>query len=153
VTSRRHRNRSEGRRRASGQVLVEFAVVAFLSLILLLSIVEISRMTLVYTTVANAARAGARYAIVHGGTRTGSGVDGPSGPAQNPAQVVTVVRNFASAGLLSTGNLVITVHYPGASNAPGQLVSVPVVYPYDPLTTYFPLRVRLGSTSQGVVAF
>jgi len=153
VTSRRHRNRSEGRRRASGQVLVEFAVVAFLSLILLLSIVEISRMTLVYTTVANAARAGARYAIVHGGTRTGSGVDGPSGPAQNPAQVVTVVRNFASAGLLSTGNLVITVNYPGASNAPGQLVSVTVVYPYDPLTTYFPLRVRLGSTSQGVVAF
>ncbi|HYV61739.1 MAG TPA: TadE/TadG family type IV pilus assembly protein, partial [Bryobacteraceae bacterium] len=74
---------------------MEFAVVAFLSLILLLSIVEISRMTLVYTTVANAARAGARYAIVHGGTRTGSGVDGPSGPAQNPAQVVTVVRNFA----------------------------------------------------------
>jgi Flp pilus assembly protein TadG len=132
---------------------VEFAVVAFLSLILLLSIVEISRMTLVYTTVANAARAGARYAIVHGGTRTGSGVDGPSGPAQNPAQVVTVVRNFASAGLLSTGNLVITVNYPGASNAPGQLVSVTVVYPYDPLTTYFPLRVRLGSTSQGVVAF
>jgi len=153
VTSCRNRNRSEGRRRASGQVLVEFAVVAFLSLILLLSIVEISRMTLVYTTVANAARAGARYAIVHGGTRTGSGVDGPSGPAQNPAQVVTVVRNFASAGLLSTGNLVITVNYPGASNAPGQLVSVTVVYPYDPLTTYFPLRVRLGSTSQGVVAF
>jgi len=153
VTSCRNRNRSEGRRRANGQVLVEFAVVAFLSLILLLSIVEISRMTLVYTTVANAARAGARYAIVHGGTRTGSGVDGPSGPAQNPAQVVTVVRNFASAGLLSTGNLVITVNYPGASNAPGQLVSVTVVYPYDPLTTYFPLRVRLGSTSQGVVAF
>ena len=153
MTSCRNRNRSEGRRRANGQVLVEFAVVAFLSLILLLSIVEISRMTLVYTTVANAARAGARYAIVHGGTRTGSGVDGPSGPAQNPAQVMTVVRNFASAGLLSTGNLVITVNYPGASNAPGQLVSVTVVYPYDPLTTYFPLRVRLGSTSQGVVAF
>jgi Flp pilus assembly protein TadG len=132
---------------------VEFALVAVLTLILLLSIVEISRMALVYTTVANAARAGARYAIVHGATRTGSGVDGPSGPATNPPEVVTVVQNFASAGLLSTGNLVITVSYPGASNAPGQLVSVTVVYPYDPLTTYFPLRVRLGSMSQGVVAF
>ena len=110
-------------------------------------------MALVYTTIANAARAGARYSIVHGGTRIGSGVDGPSGPAQNPAQVVTVVQNFASAGLLSTGNLIITVNYPGASNAPGQLVSVTVIYPYDPLTTYFPLRVRLGSMSQGVIAF
>jgi len=136
-----------------GQTLVEFSLVAFLCMVLLLSIVEISRMALVYTTVANAARAGARYSIVHGGTRTGSGVDGPSGPAQNPSQVLTVIRNFASAGLLTTSNLIITVDYPGASNAPGQPVSVTVIYPYDPLTTYFPLRVRLGSVSRGVIAF
>ena len=110
-------------------------------------------MALVYTTVANAARAGARYSIVHGGTRTGSGVDGPSGPAPNPAEVVTVIKNFASGGLLTTGNLIIAVNYPGASNAPGQQVSVSVIYPYDPLTTYFPLRVRLCSVSQGVIAF
>jgi len=136
-----------------GQTLVEFSLVAFLCMVLLLSIVEISRMALVYTTVANAARAGARYSIVHGGTRTGSGVDGPSGPAQNPGQVLTVIKNFASAGLLTTSNLIITVDYPGASNAPGQPVSVTVIYPYDPLTTYFPLRVRLGSVSRGVIAF
>jgi len=139
--------------RAGGQTLVEFALVAFLAVILLLSVVEIGRIALVYTTVANAARAGARYAIVHGATRTGSGVDGPSGPAGNPPEVVTVVRNFASAGLLAAGNLIITVNYPGASNAPGQRVSVTVIYPYDPLTTYFPLQVRLGSMSQGVIAF
>lgn len=144
---------SHRRRIRRGQTLVEFSLVAFLTIVLLLSIVEISRMVLVYTTVANAARAGARYAIVHGATRTGSGVDGPSGPTANPLQVVTVVRNFASAGLLSTGILVITVNYPGASNAPGQPVNVAVVYPYDPLTTYFPLRLRLGSLSQGVIAF
>jgi len=146
-----------GRRRddswVRGQTLVEFSLVAFLCMVLLLSVVEISRMALVYTTVANAARAGARYSIVHGGTRVGSGVDGPSGPAQNPDQVVTVIKNFASGGLLTPSNLIITVNYPGASNAPGQQVSVTVIYPYDPLTTYFPLRVRLGSVSQGVIAF
>jgi Flp pilus assembly protein TadG len=136
-----------------GQTLVEFSLVAFLSVMLLLSIVEISRMALVYTTVANAARAGVRYSIVHGGTRTGTGVDGPSGPAQNPSQVLTVIKNFASAGLLTTASLIITVNYAGASNAPGQPVSVTVIYPYDPLTAYFPLRVRLGSVSQGVIAF
>ena len=139
--------------RIRGQTLVEFSLVAFLSVILLLSIVEFSRMALVYTTIANAARAGSRYAIVHGATRTGTGIDGPSGPAQNPPQVVTVVKNFASAGLLSTNALIISVDYPGASNAPGQLVSVTVIYPYDPLTSYFSLRMRLGSVSQGVVAF
>jgi Flp pilus assembly protein TadG len=147
------RSNTDRRVHTRGQTLVEFSLVAFLSLILLLSIVEISRMALVYTTVANAARVGARYAIVHGATRTGSGVDAPSGPAQNPLQVVTVIKNFASAGLLSTSSLIITVDYPGASNDPGQLVSVTVIYPYDPLTAYFPLRVRLGSTSQGVIAF
>ena len=139
--------------RVKGQSLVEFSLIAFLSVIMLLSVVEISRMALVYTTVANAARAGARYAIVHGNLRSGSGVDGPSGPAQNPLQVVTVIKNFASAGLLDTNSLIITVNYPGASNAPGQLVAVTVIYPYDPFTTYFPLRVRLGTTSQGVITF
>jgi len=150
MTARARDDRREANR---GQTLVEFSLVAFLSVILLLSIVEISRMALVYTTVANAARAGARYSIVHGGTRTGSGVDGPSGPAQNPPQVVTVIQNFASAGLLSTGNLTISVDYLGGSNAPGQMVAVTVIYPYDPLTSYFPLRVRLGSVSQGVITF
>jgi hypothetical protein len=54
-------------------------------------------------------------------------------------------------GLLRQLDLVVA--YPGASNAPGQLVSVTVIYPYDPLTSYFPFRVRLGSMSQGVIAF
>lgn len=128
-------------------------MVALLTMILMLGIVEISRMVLVYVTVANAARAAARYASVHGATRSGSGADGPSGPGANPAQVVTVARNFASAGLLSTSNLIIAVSYPGGSNLPGQVVSVSVIYPYDPLTTYFPLRVRLGSISKGVIVF
>jgi hypothetical protein len=121
-----------------GQTLVEFSLVTFLTIILLLAVVEISRMVLVYTTVANAARAGARYAVVHGSDRTGGGADGPSGPGNNPAQVVTVIKNFASAG---------------ASNLPGQLLSVTVIYPYDPFTSYFPLRVRLGSVTQGVILY
>jgi hypothetical protein len=120
---------------------------------LVLSVVEIGRVVLVYSTVANAARAGVRYAIIHGGSRTGVGVDGPSGPGNNPAQVETVVRNFAGAGLLSQSRLIITIAYPAGSNAPGQRVNVTVVYPYDPFTTWLPLGVRLGSTTQGVIAF
>jgi hypothetical protein len=137
----------------AGQTLVEFSLVTFLTIILLLAVVEISRMVLVYTTVANAARAGARYAVVHGSDRTGGGADGPSGPGNNPTEVVTVIKNFASAGLLTTSNLIITVNYPGASNLPGQLLSVTVIYPYDPFTSYFPLRVRLGSVTQGVILY
>ena len=121
---------------------------------MVLGVVEMGRMVLVYTTVANAARAGARYAIVHGSSRVaGAGSTNASGPSSNPAQVLTVVTNFARAGMLTTSRLVITVAYPGSSNAPGQLVNVTVKYPYDPLTTWLPLRVNLGSTTQGVIAF
>jgi Flp pilus assembly protein TadG len=129
-------------------------VVAVLTAIMLLFIVEIGRMLLVYTTVANAARAGVRYATVHGSTRSaGATVDDASGPGDNPAQVVTVVKNFASGGLLSTSLLVVHVTYPGGSNAPGQYVTISVVYPYDPLITYFSKTLRLGSTTEGIIVF
>ena len=127
---------------------------AVLTVIMLLFVVEMGRMLLVYTTVANAARAGVRYAIVHGSTRsTGTTVDSASGPGNNPAQVLTVVKNFASGGLLTTSRLVVNVTYPGGSNAPGQYVKITVVYPYDPLTTYFSKTLRLGSATQGIIVF
>jgi Flp pilus assembly protein TadG len=151
VTGGAARSRLAGRR---GQGLIEFSVVTLLTVIMLLFVVEVGRMVLVFTTVANAARAGARYAVVHGSTRAaGTTVDSASGPGNDPAQVLTVVKNFASAGLLSTSLLVVHVTYPGASNAPGQIVNITAVYPYDPLTTYFSKTVRLGSASQGVIAF
>ena len=137
-----------------GQSLVEFSIVSLMVCILTLAAVEIGRMILVYTTVANAARAGVRYAVVHGSSRSaGAASSNASGPSSNPAQVLTVIEDFASAGLLTTSRLAITVTYPGASNAPGQLVNVTVSYPYDPLTTWLPLGVNLGSTTQGVIVF
>ena len=137
-----------------GQSLVEFSIVTFLTVLMLLFVVEMGRILLVYTTVANAAREGVRYAIVHGSTRaTGATLDSASGPGSNPAQVLTVIKNFASSGLLTPALLVVNVTYPGASNAPGQYVSVTVVYPYNPLTTYFSKTLRLGSAAQGIIVF
>ena len=138
----------------SGQELVEFSLAAFLTVIMLLFVVELGRMILISTTVANAARAGVRYAIVHGSTRAvGTTVNSASGPASNPAQVLTVISNFASAGPLTTSLLVVNVTYPGGSNAPGQSVNITVVYPYDPLTNYFSKTLRLGSAAQGVIVY
>ena len=145
-------------KREEGSSLLEFAFVAVLFIVVLLAVVEMARMILVYTTMAQAARAGARYAIVHGGERTGSGVDGPSGTACAPSsctQINTVVQNFASAGLLNTGDLTVTVAYPDGKNTVGSRVDVTVTYAYDPLVSYFGsiLNRTLGSTSEGVIAF
>ena len=73
------------RARRAGQTMVEFSVVAVLTAITLLFVVEIGRTVLVYTAVANAARAGVRYAVVHGSSRsTGRTVDSASRAGQQP---------------------------------------------------------------------
>ncbi len=140
--------------RRSGQSLVEFSLTAFLTSVTMLFVLEIGRMLLVYAAIADATHEGVRYAIVHGSSRaTGSAQNNASGPSSNPAQVVTVIDNFAGTGPLTISRLVISVTYPGSSNAPGQKVNVSVVYPYDPLVTYFPATLRLGSASQGVILY
>lgn len=138
----------------SGQSMVEFSLVCFMLSMVVLAFIDVGRMMLVYNAVANAARAGARYASVHGDSRaSGAGMSNASGPGNNPAQVVSVVTDFAASGAVNTAKLVVTVTYPGGSNAPGQLVAVTAKYPYDPLTTWLPLRVTLGSTTEGVIVF
>jgi Flp pilus assembly protein TadG len=134
-----------------GQTLIEFALVAFIFFIVIFAVIEMERMLLVYTTVANSARAGVRYAIVHGHDRTGSGANGPSTPTDY-SNVVNVVKNLAGVGALDTGKLTVTVNYIDGSNAPGSRISVKAVYPYDPFTA-LPLSVNLGSLSEGVITF
>jgi Flp pilus assembly protein TadG len=138
-----------------GSALVEFSLVVVMFVMVLVGVVELVRMVLVSTTIANAARAGARYASVHGhGRAGGTGADGESGPGNNPAQVITVVKGVARAGLVTLGDSNITVTY-SPSNAAGSTVTVKVVYTFDSLVPYFKtlLNARLGSTSQGVITF
>ncbi|MCU1248003.1 MAG: hypothetical protein JWQ49_1032 [Edaphobacter sp.] len=136
-----------------GSSLIEFALIAFMFVIVLTGVVEMGRMVLVYTTIANAARAGARYAIVHGADQTVS-PSGPGNPCTCPA-VKTVVKNFASAGLVNTSALTITVSYPNGDNKAGSPVAVKVMYTYDPFVNYFStlLNKSLGSTSQGIITY
>ncbi len=149
-------------RRRRGSSLVEFALVTFMLMLVIFAGIEFDRMVLVYTTVAEAARVGARYAIVHGCDRSGgSGADGASG-ATAFSQVQTVVQEYAATGALRTSRLTINVNYSAAqnftncsttdTNGVGSTVQVTVSYPYDPFTV-LPLSVNLYSTSTGIIAF
>jgi len=116
---------------------------------LLIGVVEIGRMLVVYTTIANAAREGTRYAIVHG-----------SDSAATVAQVKAVVTNYLNAGPTNGVTPTIGVRYGGTgcgtaatTATPGCNVTVSVTYPFAPLVSYFPLNVTLGSSSQGVIAY
>lgn len=136
--------RTDGRSRAGasrGQGVAEFALVAPLFFILLVGVFEAGRLVFTYEALSNAARAGARYAIVHGSNSTC-----PSGPMPgtlvntwDPAatNVKEAVRD-AAFGLVATGDFdELTVTYPEA-NARGDLVTVVVGYTYDPLLPLLP---------------
>ena len=120
--------RPRGRMRQRGAVMVEVTLVIQLLLMVTFGIVEVGRLMLAYTTLSNAARAGARYAIVHGSYRTGSGIDGPSGPG-NTANVATVVHGLTTAAGLPAGSVIITdtvaaPMYPDGTNTVGSSAGV-----------------------------
>jgi Flp pilus assembly protein TadG len=123
--------------------LIEFALSALMLIILLFGVFEITRMLLVYTTIANSARIGTRFAIAHGSS---SGT-----AAATASDVQAVVTNYLGTAPMNTGSALISVT--GAGGAIGSTVTVTVNYQYDPFMTYFPLNVYLASTSQGVIAF
>ena len=138
------------KRRSRGNTQVEFILVAVQLMLVLFAVLEFCRMALVYNNVANAARVGVRLAIVRGSANVSPVV--PSGPG-NTIDIENKVKDFAKSGELDANRLLITVNYPDATgNAPGSHVQVTVVYPYDPFT-FLPLRVRLGTTTQGVITF
>lgn len=138
-----------------GQSLVEFALISLMVVMLLFGVVEMSRLVLVYTTIANAARVGVRYAIVHGSNNSAS-----------LSAVQGVVNGYLSAATVYTANATVNVCYAtslstytsctsssGSPGVPGTAVTVSVSYPYNPITSYFPIHVNLASTSQGVIVF
>lgn len=137
---REKRLRRLGDRR--GQTLVEYSLSILLLVVLMFGVFEMSRMILVYTTIADAAKIGMRFAEVHGTDNSATSSD-----------VQTVVKNYLGAAPMNTSssNLFITVT--GAGGAIGSAVTVTVNYKYDPFMTYFPLGVYLASTSQGVITY
>lgn len=141
-----------------GATLVEVPFALLWVFLVVFGLTESSRLMLAYTTLAEAARAGTRYAIVHGSYRTGSGVDGPSGPG-NTANVEAVVKKVtAAAGLPDTK---ITVYdtgtepmYLDGTNNIGARVRVKVSYPFTSvLPLLAPVSVTIGGISAGVICY
>lgn len=145
-------------RKQRGSTLVEVPFAILWVLLVIFGLTEAARLMLAYTTLAEAARAGTRYAIVHGSYRTGSGVDGPSGPG-NTANVEAVVKKVTTAAGLPAAN--VTVYdsdaepmYLDGTNNIGARVRVKVSYPFSSvLPLLVPVSVTIGGTSAGVICY
>jgi Flp pilus assembly protein TadG len=123
------------RRGEAGQALIEFALVAIFLVLLIVGFLELVLMVHTYNVLADSAKEGVRYAIVHGASNTvGCGpascaaITGPTG----------VVKTYANLSLHDTTPMIVTVDYnPGGNNGATAcnkspcLVRVTVSYPYQ----------------------
>jgi hypothetical protein len=135
------------RRRQRGQALLEFAVVLPVFMVVLLGMIDLGRVIWANDSISNAAREAARFAIVHGGSRSTACPVGPPAqvtivppassdcpfPSPSKQSVREVAFGYAVAG---GGNIVVQVCYgagctgdtdaTGATNARGTPVTVTV---------------------------
>ena len=131
-----------------GQAQVEFALVIVFLMILILSMIELMGLMHTYNVLADAAKEGVRYAVVHGDKNTiASGptcpcadIDGPPAPQGSVPGYGSgygVVQTYAQYSLHDISGLTVTVSYPDTANPPANTapnrVQVVVAYPFRPL--------------------
>lgn len=131
-----------------GSALVEFAIASTVALTMIFGIIDFGRGLYTYHLVANAARAGSRYAIVHGSACTVSGCPATS------AEIQTYVRGLAPG--IDPNSLTVTTTWPGAANCavgkndPGCPVTVTVTYPFTFIVSILP-RFTMSMTSSSTM--
>ena len=125
--------------------MVEFALFFILFLVLALGLMELGLAVWTHTTVGHAARAGARYAQVHGSAN----------PIDTDAGDLTVEQFVQSHAVgLYNGSLTVNTTYE-PSNIKGAVVQVRVQYPFRLVTGGLLLSnstMNLGSTARMVIA-
>src|SRR5437868_6854475 len=95
------------RKRENGQALVEFALTILFIFLLFIGMLEMIFLMYAYNTLADAAKEGVRYAIVHGTGNTNCSGPGTTGPPPvacsdtTGANVKTVVTNVGGLSMQS----------------------------------------------------
>jgi len=123
--------------------MVEFALVIVFVFLVFVSMIQMIMLMYAYNTLADAAKEGVRYAIVHGTGNTncsGPGTTGVTCSDTTGANVVSAVTNFAGLSFQNIQTSDVTVTYnpnsangPSACNVPGCMVGVTVSHTYTPL--------------------
>jgi Flp pilus assembly protein TadG len=151
ASSNRGRFCKSGHRSDHGQATIEFALVIIFLMVMVLSILEMVLFMHTYNVLADSAKEGVRYAIVHGANNSqASGptcpcadIDGPPSPdgtVPGYGSGYGVVKTYAQFSLHDTSAMTVTVTY-GPADTPAvsplnktpNRVQVVVAYPYKPI--------------------
>ncbi len=148
----RHLRRSE-----SGQALIEFALIAVFLILLIVGFLELVLMVHTYNVLADSAKEGVRYAIVHGSANTG-GCGPASCAAITGAPGTGVVKTYAQYSLHDTTTMTVAADYTTvnggvACNKSPCMVRVTVSYPYKPFFNLGWPTINVYAASQGRIIF
>lgn len=153
-------------KRASGQSLVEFAIVLIVLTTCIFGIFDFSRLFYAYHFVSFAARQGTRYAIVRGSSWTASCADTTTLDCRATASnVQSYVQSIVPPGI-TAASVTATTTWPGTTpsgaactttsgvNSPGCRVKVVVTYPFTFSLPFMPKSALspLTSTSEVVIS-
>jgi Flp pilus assembly protein TadG len=138
---------------------------AFALIALIFGVVEFGRIVLVFNTVTDAARLGARWAITNSTPPTSTSLTNAQVNAIGSG-VQTVVTNFLRGGTVNTNSagLSITTTFPNntcsgsitpacSGTTPGNPVQVSISYPYDVLVSIYPINITVRGTSEGIITW
>ena len=158
------RLRSSRMQSASGQAQVEFALIIVFLMIMVLGSIELISLIHTYNVMADAAKEGLRYAVVHGSNNsTPSGpscpcadIDGPAAPpGTNPGygSGYGVVATYAQYSLHDLTGMTVTVNYLDTANPPANQppnrVQVVVAYPFRPFFNLGWPTVTVNAAAEG----
>ncbi len=132
-----------GKQSRRGSTMIEFSLFFMVFFVLVVAVVELGFAVWSHSTLAHAARAGARYAMVHGSLNPLGG---------NDPTVESVVKSNA-IGIVKS-QITVTTTYP-TTNERGEVVQVSVSYPYVFVTGSFLTGgdgIQLSSRSRMVIA-
>ena len=146
-----------------GEAMIEFAVSLLFILLFMLGMIEIVMLLHTYNTLADSAKEGVRYAIVHG-----SGNASPSGPtggtassppctSANASSSATNVQNavlgYAQLSFHSTSAMNVYVCYFDGDNYAPHRVGVVVSYPYQPFFGLSWPSLTVNAAAQGRISY
>jgi Flp pilus assembly protein TadG len=145
-------------RRERGQSTVEFALTVIIVIVLLFGAIELTIMIYTYNILADAAKEGVRYAIVHG---TGVGTANCSGPGgggvsctdTTGTNIQTVVGNYTRLSFHDSAAMVVTPTFPDASSAAPGRVRVTVSYVYQPFLRLGWPTMTVNAAAEGRIVF
>src|SRR5262245_40398340 len=119
-----------------GQAQIEFLLSVIVVLFVVIGIAQMIAMIYTYTVMADAAKEGVRYAIVHGcdlSAATCSGLCTPACTDSTATNVENYAKIYLAASLQNPATIPVSVSYPDGSSLPTNRVRVTIAYPYQPL--------------------